>query len=131
MENETKIPLSHKPRRASENRQKQARIIFRVTPEERATLQQAAGGSGLSVGSYIRVSLLKTAVQTRSRRRPLADVAALSMLYGQLNKIGGNINQIARAANSGESPERAALEAMRAELVDVLRAIRGAMGYAT
>jgi hypothetical protein len=107
MDGERKLPLSHTPKRSgSGNRRKQKIVNFRATAEEYAAVEQAANEARLTLGSYIRETLLTTP-KTRTRRRPLADVAALAKLIAELNRIGGNINQIARAVNCGEHPESA------------------------
>src|SRR3954454_24306897 len=97
MDGERKLPLSHTPKRSgSETRQKGRIIPFRATAEERAAVERAADAAGLSLSSYIRETLLAVP-QTRSRRRARADVAVLAKLIAEMNRIGGNINQLARS----------------------------------
>src|SRR5712692_1972230 len=103
MDGDRKTALSHKRKSGSGSRQKQRIIGFRATDEERAKLEAAAAGEGLTLSSYIRDSLLK-APQTRTRRRPLADVAALAKLLGEMNKVGSNIEQLVKRVNFGETP---------------------------
>jgi hypothetical protein len=128
MESDTKLPLSHKSRRGSEARQKQRRITFRVTAEEYAALERAAEAGGVTLGSFIRDCTLK-APQTKSRRRPRADMAALSKLHGELNRIGGNVNQITRRVNFGDTPAGEELRGALSGLKETMAAIRGAMGF--
>jgi hypothetical protein len=120
-------PLSHKGRSGSENRQKQRRITFRLTEVEYATLETSSAGAGLSLASHVRETLLNVP-ETRSRRRPLADVAALARLFAGLNKIGGNINQITRRVNFGETPSAAEFSGALAGIRETMAAIRAAMG---
>lgn len=95
-------------RKRSEIRQKGRVVPFRVSPEEYATLTNLADREGLTVGSYIRwQSIEKPANEkptTRARRRPTIEVHTVSALLGQLSKIGSNLNQIAKRANSGDRP---------------------------
>lgn len=121
-------PLSHKPRRGSETRRRQRRISIRVTDDEYKQVEDAAVAKGLTVVSYAREHVV-SAPQTRSRRRPHVDVAAFAKTYGELNRIGGNINQIARAVNSGDQLDAAAMGEAIDALRDTLDAIRAAMGF--
>jgi hypothetical protein len=127
MDAEPKTPATAKPRSGSETRQKQRRVTFRLTAEEYATLEAQATAHGLTLGSHIRETLLE-APRTRQRRRPLADVAALARTLGHLNRVGGNINQIARAINYGETPLVAEIQQTLGGLREILAAIRAAMG---
>jgi hypothetical protein len=121
-------PLSHTPKKSgSGNRQKQRIVGFRVTADESAKLETAAANKGLTLGSYIRDSLLETP-QTRTRRRPLVDVAALSRLLGELNRIGGNINQILKRVNFGETPIGAEFHEALGGHREIIAGIREAMG---
>jgi hypothetical protein len=131
MDGERNLPLSHAPKRSgSDNRQKQRIINFRATADEYGAVEQAAMTAGLTLGSYIRETLLN-APKTRTRRRARADVAVLSKLIAELNRVGGNINQIARAANCGEQPERVWLREALARLLEIMRAARAALGFET
>ena len=125
-----RLPLSHKPGRRSwsETRRKTRLINFRATDDERAALEGLAQAEGLTLGSYIRSSLLPK-VRTLSRRRPRVDEAAISKLYATLNRIGNNINQIAHAMNAGQVQEAAVLERIEAEFTATLKAARLALGY--
>jgi hypothetical protein len=125
-----RLPLSHRPgrRSGSDTRRKTRVIPFRATDEERAELKSLAQGEGLTLGSYIRSSLLAK-VKTQSRRRPRADEAAIAKLYATLNRIGNNLNQIAHAMNAGQVREAAALARIEAEFTATLTAARLALGY--
>lgn len=128
VENGTKLPLSHRPKKSgSGKRQKQKIIGFRGTAEERAALQAGADAADLTLSSYIRKSMLK-APQTRLRRRPLADVAALAAAITELGRIGGNINQITRRVNMGDTPLAAEFREAMKGLLETMKAIRAAMG---
>jgi hypothetical protein len=129
MDNAQKLPVSHRPGRGGSGKRQRQRIAnFRVTAEEYATVEGAAKAAGLTLGSYIRGALLE-APTTRMRRRPRADVAALSKLIAELNRIGGNINQLARSANYGNPPEDALLQDTLARLLDLMKGARAALGF--
>jgi hypothetical protein len=127
MENSSDKPLSHRSRSGSETRKRQPRVTFRLTPEEYGTLQAQAAGHGVTLGSHIRETLLN-APRTRQRRRPLADVAALARTLGELNRVGSNINQIARRINLGETPLAHEIHDSLGGIREILGAIREAMG---
>jgi len=110
-----------------------APFSLRLTWEERDRLKAAAGRQPL--GAYIRSVLLGDGAAPRKARSttPVADHQALGKLLGELGKsrLSSNLNQLARAANSGSLPvtpdTEAALreacrniERMRRELVAAL-----------
>ncbi len=78
-------------------------FCLRLTPEERALLEREA--AGLSLGEYVRQRVFD---EDRARRRtrnkhPVKDHRLLSQLLGELgrSRLANNLNQLARAANSG------------------------------
>lgn len=79
---------------------------LRLTFEERAALEKAAGG--LPLGAYIKAVLFQKdlAVVRRRNTRPVKDHAALAQALGALgqSRLSSNLNQIARAANAGALP---------------------------
>jgi len=76
---------------------------LRLTFEERARLEKEA--AGLSLGAYIRSRLFDSdAPKRRTRGKyPVKDHKELGKLLGELGKscIANNINQLAKAVNSG------------------------------
>ena len=118
---------ARKPRRGSEQRVKQARITFRVAPNEHCQLKDAARANRLTLGSYIRTSLLE-APTTRSVRQPSADVEALTRLQGEMNKVGSNIHQLLRHVNFGETPPAEDYREALAGYREVVGAILEALG---
>ena len=56
------------------------------------------------------------------------DVAALARLIGELNRIGGNINQILKRVNFGETPVAHEFHEALAGHLEIIAAIRDAMG---
>ncbi|MCA0371435.1 MAG: MobC family plasmid mobilization relaxosome protein [Proteobacteria bacterium] len=93
---------------------------LRLTFEERAGLEQEAGD--MSLGAYIRSRLFDASRPAPKRRskKPVKDHAALAQVLALLGKshIANNINQLAKAANTGSLPvnidtERALNDAVR------------------
>jgi hypothetical protein len=79
---------------------------LRLTHEERFRLEYDAGDQ--PIGAYIRSKLFDHAQphQRRRQKRPVKDHQALGRLLGELGKtrLANNLNQLARAANSGSLP---------------------------
>lgn len=78
-------------------------FCFRLTPEERATLEREA--AGLPLGEYIRNRVFdENRVKRRTRnKRPVKDHKLLSQLLGELgrSRLSNNLNQLAKTANCG------------------------------
>jgi len=80
---------------------KDAFLSVRMTAEERGRLDALCLESGLPVSSFIRSCL--TGVKIRPR-----EPTEIKELYVEINRIGNNINQIARSVNAGiATPEDA------------------------
>ena len=78
---------------------------LRLTFEERQALEREAGRQ--SLGAYIRSRLFGGGErQRRSYRKPLKDDQALAKLLGALgeSRLANNLNQLAKAANTGSLP---------------------------
>ena len=75
---------------------KEIRITIRLTEEEKEQLKKMAEAEGLTISDYVRKKL----AGVRLRRKPQTEEARLKRewLY-ELNRIGVNLNQIARAVN--------------------------------
>jgi len=98
-------------------------VAVRCTASEHAALTAAAAQAGLSVGAYLRATTLGSA-GPRAVRRPSIEREALARLLGELGKLGSNVNQLARIANtSGDHPEPDTL----AEIAGDVRAMRAAL----
>jgi len=96
-------------------KKRSAQLHILLTPAERDRIKGWAASTNLSVSDYVR---------RRTLGRPIAqrvDIAA----RGELNRIGVNLNQIARAANQAGQVELAA-EAREAfeEVMQAVRALR-------
>ena len=112
-------------------------VSFRLTDTEAAHVDAAAAAmrTPRSRQDWCRAAALhlaKAKVPTPppprrnpARRLPKADTRALAAVLGQLGKIGSNINQIARMANStGRLPEEAVLRRAAGEIADAARQVR-------
>lgn len=88
---------------ASETRQRPKKASARFTPDEFAILQAAAESVGLSVAGYIRLRVLGTVTPRTQPAAPLPERQELARLLAQLGKIGGNLNQLAKLGNQGQS----------------------------
>ena len=79
---------------------------LRLTFGERAALEKAA--AGMSLGAYIRSRLFVGNLPPRRTRGkfPVKDHTALGKVLGELgrSRLANNLNQLARAANSGSLP---------------------------
>lgn len=90
-------------KKRSEKRQKGRVVPFRVSFDEYTELEALAERAGLTIGSYVRSRSLEKPT-TRAVRRPVPEVQKLSKLLADLSRIGSNINQLAKRANSGDTP---------------------------
>lgn len=87
------------------NRKYPPPFSLRLSEAERARLKAEAGNQPL--GAYIRSRLLgEDAAKRRRSRRPRIDEQTAARLLAELGKsrLANNINQLARAANSGSLP---------------------------
>ena len=92
-------------------------IKFRVTAEEKASLELTCKLLNLSLSTFIRraihnVKIEKTVIVAGGEET----LTAVSTLLAQCSKVGGNLNQLARHFNSGGADT----EQIRAKLLDEL-----------
>ncbi len=98
------------PMQGSNKRQRSKIISIRLLPGEADALEIKADQAGHTVGAYSRIVLLDAAGPRAKRRPPIQQVSYVSLL-GQLGRLGSNVNQLARHANStGTMP---AIETLR------------------
>ena len=114
----------------SETRRRNTSIMVRVTPEERDVIDDLALRRGLTLGAFLRAAALGDA-GPRSLTRIPADAAMLQQLLGQIGKVGGNLNQIARQMNTGGAADAAEVRAALAAFDEVRQAILTALGTPT
>jgi hypothetical protein len=100
---------SHSPR--SEKRQRQNFLIARCTATEKAIAEDNARNRGLSLGDYIRLVALGQK-PLHIVRRNSAKAEAILLLKAELGKIGSNINQVAKVANTRGTVEREQIQAL-------------------
>ena len=74
-------------------------VTFRMSPVELALLDERTDKSGMSRGNFLRKSALQNSITVRKSQG--ADFATRDAL----RRIGVNINQLARIANSGDRIE--------------------------
>jgi hypothetical protein len=83
-------------------------LRLRVTEQEHQTLKQEAEDYGFDVSTLLRLRIFGKIKGMRVTRRPRTDVMLLGDIIGrltaltsELNKLGSNINQIAKRLNQG------------------------------
>jgi len=75
------------------------RITLRLTPEEFARLQKAADTAAVDISTMARAQLLHAPLPRRKYRRSV-DHDKLADVLLALGRIGTNLNQVAKVANS-------------------------------
>ena len=93
------------------NNQKRSPIQIRLTDAERTTFDQIAFAEHCSLTDLIKQRVLGTEPK---RRKATPERAILIKGIGDLGRIGGNINQIAKALNEGRGFEIPAGDISRA-----------------
>ena len=96
-------------------------IKFRVTAEEKTSLELTCKLLNLSLSTFIRraihnVKIEKTVIVAGGGEETLT---AVSTLLAQCSKVGGNLNQLARHFNSGGKDT----EQLRAQILEELSAL--------
>ena len=96
-------------------------IKFRVTAEEKASLELTCKLLNLSLSTFIRraihnVKIEKTVIVAGGGEETLN---AVSTLLAQCSRVGGNLNQLARHFNSGGKDT----EQLRAQILEELSAL--------
>jgi hypothetical protein len=110
---------------AGEVRRRVHKVDTRWDGIEHASLVAAAQTAGLTKGGYIR-ALVLGCPGPRSQRAPSVNALALAQATAALNKVGSNLNQIARVLNSGGAnlttkEYLSALREVRAVLASILK----------
>ena len=112
-------------------------VMVRLKESERLALLEAARSRGTTPANWLR-SLAITHLGRRPQWSP-AEVDALRELFGEVRRIGNNVNQIARAINtaahSGDYPPyqgeaaREAAELIRIEMRRIVAVMTGNFDY--
>lgn len=84
--------------RPSEQRQRVYKVDTRWDEIEYVALLAAAQSTGLTRGGYIR-ALVTGQAGPRAQRAPSFDARALAVASAALNRVGSNLNQVARVLN--------------------------------
>ena len=93
-------------------RTREERMLFRVTPEEKKLIKQKMENAGVNCFSkYARAMMIEGEVKVIS---PF-EAESIKKLLGEYGRVGNNINQIVRVANSSSSVYRQELEEILAE----------------
>jgi hypothetical protein len=120
-------PKGHRNRRGSEVRQKQHRTSTRWNDTDYAALLANVERAGVTMGTYIRSSALGSPT-TSARRRSSVELQALAKALAMVNKMGGNLHQIARHLNFGGVLEPGELRMALVGYEAMVAAIMAAMG---
>lgn len=115
-------------KKRSDKRHRQKRLTIRFNEHEWQDVQTRSGNAGLSLAGYARAVLLNTK-PLRASRRPSVDRAELALVLGQVGKIGGNVNQLARLAHLGGWPEHEELRQAVADLRFMRDTLLKALGF--
>ena len=111
----------------SDKRRRSHQSLIRWTDDEFASITDKADKSGLAVAAFMRAAGLGS-TGPRAQRRPPVDHKALRQYLGQVGRLGNNINQIARALNSGEKAKLPELQEVLRACLDILNRINAALG---
>lgn len=113
----------------SQKRQRSKSARAAVTPDEYSAIEARARNAGLSTGAYLRACALGES-GPRAKRAPPLNRELMAEALASLNRVGNNLNQIAKHLNSGGHPDRAAMADARAELIAIIELILDALGRA-
>lgn len=117
-------------RRGSQKRQRTRAFNIGMTEAEFAQAEARARKAGLSNAAYGRACVLGEQ-GPRAKRAPPINRELLGEALASLNRVGNNLNQIAKQLNSGGHPDHAAMASARGELMAILELILDALGRAT
>lgn len=114
----------------SEKRRRGDTITVRVTPDERAAIDELSALRGMSVGAFMRATALGDPGPRAQRRVPI-DAKMLRRLVGEVGRVGNNLNQIAHRLNARNEYDEARLQAALAAHDDLRKAILAVLGVPT
>ncbi len=113
-------------RSGSETRRRRHTKLIRFDDAELAKVEASASQAGLTLASFGRAQMLGE-VAIRSVRRPAVEKELLAKVLGQLGKVGSNLNQVARAANT-DGADAAEVRAVLAQIKEAAREVMQALG---
>ena len=114
-------------RRKSDKRQRTETLFARVTPEEKSAFVARADRAGMASAAFMRALALGDAGPRARRRRPIEHQALVQALAA-LNRVGNNLNQIARNTNRGMDIDVPQLRDALHQYHQVIAAIYEALG---
>ncbi|TXG81137.1 MAG: plasmid mobilization relaxosome protein MobC [Sphingomonadales bacterium] len=114
-------------RRKSDKRQRTETLFARVTPEEKSAFVARADRAGMASAAFMRALALGDAGPRARRRRPVEHQALVQALAA-LNRVGNNLNQIARNTNRGMDIDVPQLRDALHQYHQVIAAIYEALG---
>ena len=82
-------------------------LRFRVTPDERSRIEHKALSSYRTLSRYLRDCSLGKEIKT---------VPGVDAMVSELRRIGNNLNQLARAVNSGYAPDSSTIASELGEI---------------
>jgi len=104
----------------SESRKTSKILSFRLTPDEHQQLIAVSSVSGLGLPTFVRRAALQAAalpIPTYEGKTPNKTAADYTKILGAIGKLGNNLNQLSRLANSKKSlPEQKELRILFAEI---------------
>ncbi len=112
----------------TEKRQRTIQRSTRFTRDEFNRIAAKADNCGLGFAAFLRAAGLDGDAGQRAQRRPPVDHKVLRQHLGEVGRLGNNINQIARALNSGEKAKLPVLDEVLRACLDVLNRINAALG---
>lgn len=111
----------------TEKRKRNRLIQCRCDDAEYAQAKRLADRAGFTLGAYTRACVLGSP-GPRAQRLPTTNKKELIRLLGELGKNGSNLNQLARAVNSGQIPRVKAIERACEAFSDMRADVRRALG---
>lgn len=96
---------------------------FRLGELESLQLDETIEAERLNLADLVRVHILKRKPRGKHQPKATGNRLKLIEIVGEQGRIGNNLNQIARACNSGYEPERSAIWLALTELARVNEAI--------
>ncbi len=128
MSDERQPKADGRKRKASQKRQRSFSIEIALTSTERAEIERRAADAGLSLSSFSRAAALGDP-GPRAARRPTVEAATLASVHAELKRVGNNVNQIAKALNSGHRVLLPEVQKAHEELSLILFEVACAFGY--
>ena len=102
-------------------------IGVRLSDDELETLTELAERVEITPAAYMRMQTLDSP-PPRASRKPAINRELTARVLAELGKIGSNVNQLARAANSRETVSSSEIEAALSAIKDMRNATMEAMG---